>query len=53
MRFFSKRPIDGHRVAAPDPLWADEAELVIMRRAAELLPIERELQREAFGRSTA
>ena len=45
--------IDGHRVAAPDPLVADEYELVVMRRAAELLPIERELERDMFGATTA
>jgi predicted nucleotidyltransferase len=50
---FQFEAIDGHRVAALDPLAADEYELVIMRRAAELLPIERELERDMFGVSTA
>ena len=40
-----------HRVAAPDPLAADRYELVVMRRAAELLPIERELERDVRGGS--
>lgn len=50
---FQFEAIDGHRVAAPDPLAADEYELVVMRRAAELLPIERALERDMFGISTA
>jgi predicted nucleotidyltransferase len=50
---FQFEAIDGHRVAATDPLAADEHELVVMRRAAELLPIERRLEREAFGVTTA
>jgi predicted nucleotidyltransferase len=50
---FQFEAIDGHRVAAPDPLAADEHELLVMRRAAELLPIERALERDMFGVSTA
>lgn len=50
---FQFEAIDGHRVAALDPLAADEYELLVMRRAAELLPIERALEREMFGVSTA
>lgn len=50
---FQFEAIDGHRVAAPDPLAADRYELVAMRRAAELLPIERELELDMFGVSTA
>lgn len=50
---FQFEAIDGHRVAAPDPLAADEYELLVMRRAAELLPIERALERDMFGVSTA
>ncbi|HMB54555.1 MAG TPA: nucleotidyltransferase domain-containing protein [Thermoanaerobaculia bacterium] len=44
---------DGHRVAAPDAVAADYHELYVMRRAAELLPIERRLEEEEFGVSTA
>jgi len=36
--------IDAHRVATTDSTTADFYELVVMRRAAELLPLERELQ---------
>ena len=43
---------DGHRVAATDVTRADEYELVVMRRAAELLPIQRRLEEEMFGVST-
>ncbi len=50
---FQFEAIDGHRVAAADPLAADEYELLVMRRAAELLPIERALERDMFGVSTA
>ncbi|MCG8460974.1 MAG: nucleotidyltransferase domain-containing protein [Holophagales bacterium] len=41
--------IDGHRIVATDSTAADEYELGVMRRAAELLPIERRLQQEFFG----
>jgi predicted nucleotidyltransferase len=50
---FQYRAIDGHRVFALDAGRADRAELVIMRRAAELLPIQREIEREMFGVSTS
>jgi len=43
----------GRISTAPDPLAADLYELVVMRRGAELLPIERELERDMFGVSTA
>ena len=49
---FQFNAIDGHRVAAPDSDAADRYELVIMSRAEELLPIQRELERERFGFST-
>lgn len=49
---FQFNAIDGHRVAAPDADAADRYELVIMSRAEELLPIQRELEREHFGFST-
>lgn len=41
--------IDGHRVAVTDLTAADYFELDVMRRAAELLPIERFLERELLG----
>ncbi|MGD2115420.1 MAG: nucleotidyltransferase domain-containing protein [Acidobacteriota bacterium] len=50
---FRFEALDGHRVAAPDPIAADYYELYVMRRAAELLPIERRLEEEEFGVSTA
>lgn len=46
---FQYEAVDGHRVAAPDPEEADRYELVVMRRAAELLPIERQLERDFFA----
>jgi len=49
---FQFRAIDGHRVYASDSTQADRYELLIMRRAAELLPIERRLERDLFGVST-
>lgn len=49
---FQFEAIDGERVVASDPLAADQYELVVMRRAAELLPIERQLERDSFGVST-
>jgi predicted nucleotidyltransferase len=50
---FQFRAIDGHRIVAPDPTAADRWELDVMRRAAELLPIERALEIERFGVSTS
>lgn len=44
--------IDGYRVAATDASQADLYELDIMRRAAELQPIERWIERETFGIAT-
>jgi predicted nucleotidyltransferase len=46
---FQYEAVDGHRIAAPDPEEADRYELVVMRRAAELLPIERQLERDFFA----
>ncbi|MEW5983789.1 MAG: nucleotidyltransferase domain-containing protein [Acidobacteriota bacterium] len=46
---FQFRAIDGHRVFAADSERADRRELVVMRRAAELLPIQRAAERERFG----
>lgn len=50
---FQHRAIEGHRVAAPDSTAADFNELVVLRRAADLLPIQREIERMRFGRSTS
>lgn len=49
---FQYAAIRGERVVAPDSTAADEKELEVMRRAADLLPIQRELEREEFGVST-
>lgn len=49
---FQFSAIDGHRVAATDSDAADHYELVVMNRAAELLPIQRQLEIELFGVST-
>ncbi|HEX9822579.1 MAG TPA: nucleotidyltransferase domain-containing protein [Methylomirabilota bacterium] len=44
--------IDGHRLAVTDALRADRYELDVMRRAAELQPIERWIEHETFGVTT-
>jgi predicted nucleotidyltransferase len=49
---FQYAAISGERIAAPDSTAADEKELEVMRRAADLLPFQRELEREEFGIST-
>jgi predicted nucleotidyltransferase len=41
--------VDGHRVAATDTTRADLFELEVMRRAAELLPLQRQRERDVFG----
>jgi predicted nucleotidyltransferase len=51
---FQFHAIDGHRVYTPeDAREVDRWELVVMRRAAELLPIQRELERDLYGVSTS
>lgn len=45
---FQFKAIDGHRVLATDSHAADEYELVVMRRTAELAPIEAALERQLF-----
>ena len=50
---FQFSAIDGHRIAAADPDEADRYELVVMNRAAELLPIQRRMEIERFGVSTS
>jgi len=49
---FQFRAIDGHRVFAADEAAVAFHELEVMRRATELLPIQRCLERETFGVST-
>jgi predicted nucleotidyltransferase len=49
---FQFRAIDGHRVAASDSTAADRYELVVMNQAEELIPIQRDIERQRFGRST-
>lgn len=49
---FQFSAIDGHRIAVTDPDAADRYELVVMNRAAELLPVQRQLEIELFGVST-
>lgn len=49
---FQFNAIDGHRIAAPDSDAADFYELRVMREASELLPIQRQLEKDFFGVST-
>jgi predicted nucleotidyltransferase len=46
---FQFRAIDGHRVVAEPSRLADLFELEVMRSGAELLPIQRALERERYG----
>ncbi len=50
---FQFAAIQGSRVAAPDSTDADEKDLEVMRRAADLLPIQRRLEMDEFGVSTS
>lgn len=50
---FQFRAIDGHRVFAADAGRIDRYELLVMRRAAELLPVQRAIERERFGVATS
>lgn len=50
---FQFRAIDGHRIFASDTGTVDRYELLTLRRAAELLPIQRELERAEFGVATS
>ena len=49
---FQFSAIDGHRIAATDSFGADSYKLWVMNRAAELLPIQRQIEIERFGVST-
>ena len=46
---FQFAAISGHRVAALDSTQADEFELETMRRASELLPVQRRVEIDLFG----
>lgn len=46
---FQFAAIDGHRVAVLDAHRADLFELYVMRRAAEMLPLQRQVEIERFG----
>jgi predicted nucleotidyltransferase len=50
---FQFRAIDGHRIVATDMHRVDLFELDVMRRAAELLPVQRQLEKDLFGVSTS
>jgi len=50
---FQFRAIDGHRGFAADTGRVDRYELLVMRRGAELLPIQRAIERERFGVATS
>lgn len=49
---FQFNAVEGHRIAAPDVTAADRYELVVASRAAELVPIQRQIELELFGVST-
>jgi predicted nucleotidyltransferase len=49
---FQFAAIDGERVFAADVDQADLYELVVLRKAAELLPHQRAIERDRFGVST-
>lgn len=50
---FQFRAIDGHRIIESDRHRADIFELEVMRRGAELLPVQRQLEKDLFGVSTS
>jgi hypothetical protein len=50
---FQFAAVDGERVFADDDYQADPYELVVMRKAAESLPIQRAIERDRFGVSTS
>lgn len=50
---FQVRIIDGHRIFAADSTEADLYELLVFRRAADILPRQREREIEFFGVSTS
>ena len=46
---FQYAAVDGHRVATTDEHRSDLFELLVLRRAAEALPLERERERRVYG----
>jgi predicted nucleotidyltransferase len=46
---FQASAIDGHRLATLDSHRADLHELAIFRRAAELLPVQRQIEKDLYG----
>lgn len=46
---FQYAAVSGHRVFEANPTRVAEYELLVMRRAAELAPIQRHIEREVFG----
>lgn len=46
---FQFEAVSGHRVFESDSTRADEYELLVMRRAAELMPVQRRIEQELFG----
>ena len=46
---FQYAAVDGHRVATTDEHRSDLFELLVLRRAAEALPLEREHERRVYG----
>ena len=50
---FQFAAVDGERVFAADEHLADLYDLVVMRKAAELVPIQRAIERDRFGVSTS
>jgi predicted nucleotidyltransferase len=50
---FQFRAIDGHRIATSDSTATDERELEVMRRAADLLPFQRQAEIDTFGVATS
>jgi len=46
---FQFEAVSVHRVFEADSTRADEYELLVMRRAAELMPVQRRMERELFG----
>jgi predicted nucleotidyltransferase len=50
---FQVRAIDGHRVATSDSTATDERELEVMRRAADVLPFQRQAEIDVFGVATS
>jgi len=49
---FQFAAVDGHRIVETDVDAADDYELRVMNRAADLLPIQRQIEIERFGVST-